>query len=143
MRVLFVCLANSCRSQMAEAWGRHLLPEDWSVRSAGILTYPISPKTRWVMDEVGVSMDGQAPKTVDSLDLDRFDLVVTLSREAARYLPALSRPDRHWARPIADPMSADGTPDEVRQAFRTGRDQVRRIVEEVLQAGRRGLTDDR
>jgi len=139
MRVLFVCLANSCRSQMAEAWARRLFPVGWEVSSAGILTYPISRRTRWVMEEAGVSMEGQSPKTVDTMDLDTFDLVVTLSREAGKYLPAMACAERHWARPISDPMSAEGTPDEVREAFRKGRERVRAIVEQVLAEGRRGF----
>ncbi|MBD3219992.1 arsenate reductase [bacterium] len=139
MRVLFVCTANSCRSQMAEAWARRLFPTGWEVASAGLLTYPISARTRAVMEEVGLDMAGQSPQSIDEVDLDRFDLVVTLGREAGRYLPELADPARHWKRPIDDPMGAEGTPDEVRAAFRRGRDQVRAIVDEVLAAhgGRR------
>jgi len=135
MRVLFVCLANSCRSQMAEAWARHLFPEGWQVQSGGLLTYPISRKTTAIMAEAGLSMDGQHPKSIDGFDLDSFDLVVTLSRDAGKYLPALAVPDRHWRRPIADPMAAEGTPEEVRTAFRDGRERVRAIVDEVIDHG--------
>jgi arsenate reductase len=134
MRVLFVCTANSCRSQMAEAWARRLFPTGWQVQSAGLLTYPISRRTRAVMEEVGLDMAGQAPKSIDEMELDSFDLVVTLGREAGQYLPALADPERHWRRPVADPMAAEGTPEEVRAAFRTGRDRVRAIVEEVVAA---------
>lgn len=132
MRVLFVCTANSCRSQMAEAWARHLFPDGWQVQSAGLLTYPISRRTRAVMAEVGLDMAGQSPKSIDEVDLDSFDLVVTLGREAGQFLPQLAHPERHWRRPIDDPMGAEGTPDEVRAAFRTGRDRVRAVVAEVV-----------
>lgn len=135
MRVLFVCLANSCRSQMAEAWARALFPDGWEAESAGLLTYPISRKTRAVMDEVGLSMAGQHPRSIDGLDLDRFDLVVTLSRDAGKYLPRLADPARHWARPIADPMQAEGDPEDVRAAFRAGREATRSIVDEVIAHG--------
>lgn len=134
MNVLFVCMANSCRSQMAEAWARHLYPSGWQVRSAGLVTYPISHKTKAVMQEVGLDLVGQEPKPIDDVDLDGFDLVVTLSREAGKYLPALPDSTHHWKRPITDPMGAEGSPDEVRAAFRAGRDAVRRIVEDVLAA---------
>lgn len=136
MRVLFVCLANSCRSQMAEAWARARFPEGWEAQSAGLLTYPISRKTRAIMAEVGLSMNGQRPKSIDGLDLDRFDLVVTLSREAGKYLPRMADPERHWARPITDPMSAEGDPEDVREAFRAGREATRNIVDEVIAHGR-------
>jgi arsenate reductase (thioredoxin) len=134
MRVLFVCTANSCRSQIAEAWARHLFPAGWQAASAGLVTYPISRRTRAVMQEVGLEMAGQRPKALEEVDLDAVDLVVTLSEEAGRYLPALSPAARHWHRPIADPMAAEGTADEVRAAFRTGREQLLGIVREVLTA---------
>ena len=135
MRILFVCTANACRSQMAEAWARHLAPADWEIVSAGLLTAQVSRRADAVMREVGLNLEGKVSKLIDTVDLDRFDLVVTLSDEAGRYLPALCRPRRHRRRPMEDPMEASGTADEVRDAFRAGRDQVRAVVEEVLQRG--------
>jgi arsenate reductase len=134
MRVLFVCLANSCRSQMAETWARHLFPAGWEVQSAGIITHPIGRRTRAIMAEVGLDMAGQRTKSIDAIDLDAVDLVVTLSEDASRYLPPLAARSRHWHRPVPDPMSAEGHPEEVRSAFRQGRDRVRRIVDEVIAA---------
>ncbi|MCB1889130.1 MAG: arsenate reductase ArsC [Rhodocyclaceae bacterium] len=128
MKVLFICTANSCRSQMAEAWGRALFPADWEVASAGLLTYRISRRTRAVMAEVGLDMAGQEPKTIEKVDLDAFDLVVTLSQEAGQYLPQLADPSRHRHCPVADPMAFAGTPEETRADFRRGRDEIRAIV---------------
>ena len=132
MKVLFICTANSCRSQMAEAWARRLFPGEWTVHSGGLLTYPITDKTRGAMAEVGLDMAGQETKTFDRFDLDSFDLVVTLSKEAGGYLPSLAQPSRHLRRPIVDPMSAKGSPEEIREAFRVGRDQIKRIVVDIL-----------
>ena len=117
---------------MAEAWARSLFPEGWEVRSGGLLTYRITDKTRAVMAEVGLDMKGQRTKTFDGFDLDSFDLVVTLSDEVGRYLPALEDPARHVHCPVADPMAATGDPEEVREAFRRGRDRIRRIVEAIV-----------
>lgn len=128
MKILFVCTANSCRSQMAEAWARKLLPAAWDIRSAGLLTYRITDKTRAVMAEVGLDMAGQEPQTIDGLDLDSFDLVITLSEEAGRYLPALAHPERHRRHPVDDPMSFRGSPEETRADFRRGRDEIKAIV---------------
>jgi len=132
MKILFVCTANSCRSQMAEAWARHLFPEGWEVHSAGLLIYRITSRTRAAMKEVGVGMEGQKPKTFDRFNLDSFDRIVTLSEEARRYLPSLEHPDRHLPRPITDPMSARGTDEEVTEAFRQGREEIRKIVTSLL-----------
>ncbi|HOX25433.1 MAG TPA: arsenate reductase ArsC [Candidatus Krumholzibacteria bacterium] len=134
MKVLFVCTANSCRSQMAEAWARRLFPAGWEAASAGLVVHPIGRRTRAIMAEVGLDLSEQHPKPIDTFDLDAFDLVVTLSDEAGRYLPTLRDPGRHWRRPIDDPMEATGSPGEVREAFRAGRRRAGAIVVEVLAA---------
>lgn len=133
MKVLFICMANSCRSQMAEAWARRLFPDGWSVYSGGLLTYPITDETRKAMAEVGLDMAGQKTKTFDRFDLDSFDLIVTLSKTAGGYLPSLADPSRHRRRPVPDPMSARGTAQEVAAAFGEGRERIRQIVQEILQ----------
>lgn len=132
-----MCTANSCRSQMAEAWARRLFPADWEVASCGLLTYPIVPETERAMAEVGLDMAGQHSQSLDEYDLDDFDLVVTLSGQSGRFLPALRHPERHVRQPIEDPMSFRGTPAEVAEAFRAGRDRIRKVVEDVV-AGRLG-----
>jgi arsenate reductase len=132
VKVLFICTANSCRSQMAEAWARHLFPEGWSVASGGLLTYPITARTRAAMAAVGLDMAGQETKTFDQFDLDTFDLVVTLSEEAGRYLPPLGDPTRHLRRPLDDPMSATGSEAEIRAAFARGRDRIKDVVTDIV-----------
>lgn len=132
MKVLFVCTANSCRSQMAEAWARHLFPAGWTAASAGLVPHPIHERTRAIMAEAGVAMDGQQPKAIESLDLDSFDLVVTLSRDAGRFLPALADPTRHRACPMTDPTGARGTPAEIRAAYRAGREHLRALVASLV-----------
>ncbi len=96
------------------------------------MTYRITEKTRFTMEEVGLDMGGQETKTIDSHDLDSFDLVVTLSEEAGRFLPLLADPARHIRRPMTDPMSVKGEAEKVRQAFRTGRDHIRGIVQAIV-----------
>jgi arsenate reductase len=131
MKIIFLCTANSCRSQMAETWARHLLPEPWEIHSAGLITYPITRDTRNAMREVGLDMIGQESKSLDGYDLDAFDLVVTLSDEAGRFLPQLSDPGRHLHHPLTDPMSATGTAEEIRQAFARARDQIKNLVQQI------------
>ena len=60
-----LCTANSCRSQMAEAWARRLFPAGWEAASAGLITYPITDRTLAAMAEAGVAMDGQFSKPFD------------------------------------------------------------------------------
>jgi len=117
---------------MAETWARHLFPDDWSVASGGLLTYRITEKTMYTMKEVGLEMTGQETKTIDTHDLNSFDLVVTLSDEAGKFLPALDDPARHIRRAMKDPMSAKGDSEKVRQAFRTGRDHIQVLVKAIV-----------
>ena len=131
MNVLFLCTGNSCRSQMAEAWASRLFPPGWTARSCGLVTHRITHQTREAMAEVGLDMAGQTPQSLDDYDLDSFDLIVTLSPEAGRFLPALGNSVRHLACPVEDPMSAEGTAEEISQAFRSGRERIRRIVQDV------------
>jgi len=128
MKVIFICTANSCRSQIAEAWARRLWPADWEVASAGLLTYPITAPTRAVMAEAGLDLAGQESKPIDDFWLDDFDLVVTLSEEAGRFLPPLADPARLRHAPLDDPMQVRGSPEEVRAAFREARDRLRELV---------------
>jgi len=129
-----MCTANSCRSQMAEAWARRLFPADWQAASAGLVTYPITERTLAAMAEAGVPMDGQFSKPIDGFDLDEFDLVVTLSREAGQFLPALADPGKHWRRPIVDPMGLRGDDRQLRAAFAKARDEIHAIVRDVVAA---------
>ena len=135
MRVLFVCTANACRSQMAEGWARALFPAGWEAASCGLFPHRVSERARWVMEEAGVSLEGQHSKSYDEVDLESYDLIVSLSDEAGSFLPVATRPERHVRVPVDDPVAAEGSPEEVREAFRAGRDRVRAIVEDVA-AGR-------
>ncbi len=127
-----MCTANSCRSQMAEAWAKRLFPADWSVASCGLVTYPIVPETRAALAEVGLEMEGQESQSLDAYDLDEFDLIVTLSVQSGRFLPPLKHPERHLRHPVKDPMSFRGPADQVAEAFRTGRETIRQVVQDLV-----------
>lgn len=132
MKVLFVCTANACRSQMAEGWARGLVRAGWEVGSAGLVPYPVSRRARAVMAEVGIDLAGHREKSLTEVRLTTWDVVVTLSDEAGRYLPRLRPTQRHLHRPVDDPMAATGTPGEVREAFRAARDNIGGVVRAVL-----------
>ena len=89
--VLFVCIGNSCRSQMAEAFARAYGSDILSVRSAGLAPASIvQPLTRQVLAEKNITSDGQFPKGLESVAAEAFDLVVNISGE-----PLPSRPVAH------------------------------------------------
>ena len=124
-RILFLCVANSARSQMAEGLARQILGERVEVVSAGSQPTPVNPHAVEVMAEVGVDITDQYSKSVDTIDLSGLDLVVTLcAEEVCPILPGHIR-QLHW--PIADPASPD--PGEPQVRFRAARDLIREKIE--------------
>ncbi len=86
-RILFLCTGNSCRSQMAEAWGRRLLGDEFEFFSAGVIACGVDPLAVAVMAEVGVDMSGAVSKCVSEFAGEDFDLVVTLCDHARESCP--------------------------------------------------------
>jgi arsenate reductase len=93
-KVLFLCTGNSCRSQMAEAWTRHLKGDLFDAYSAGVKPKNIDPRAIRAMAEAGIDISGQKSKDVDALGSTEFDYVITLcdnARESCPYFPAKTR----------------------------------------------------
>ena len=123
-RILFLCVANSARSQMAEGLARARLGEGVEVLSAGSQPSKVNPYAIEAMAELGIDISGHRSKSVDEIDAAGLDLVVTLcAEEVCPVLPVRTR-RLHW--PIPDPASTDPalSPEDLRQRFRTARDQI-------------------
>jgi arsenate reductase (thioredoxin) len=123
--ILFLCVANSARSQMAEGLARHMLGPEFKVLSAGSAPSSVNPHAVDAMAELGIDISGQHSKSVEDIDTEALDLVVTLcADEVCPVLPGRVR-RLHW--PIPDPASTDSTisPDAMRERFRTARDQIK------------------
>lgn len=127
--VLFLCVANSARSQLGEGIGRLLAPAAVKVSSAGSEPTRVRPQAVAVMREMGVDITTHASKGMD--DVERpVDAVITLCAEES--CPAwLGRAWRvHW--PLPDPAGAGSTEEEELDAFRAARDELRRRLEVVF-----------
>ncbi|MBI5439605.1 MAG: arsenate reductase ArsC [Deltaproteobacteria bacterium] len=134
--VLFLCTGNSCRSQMAEGWLRHLGHERFMALSAGTDPQGLNPLAVQVMAEAGVDISGQRSKSVDEFLGRDIDVLITVCGEARESCPMFIgkvRERRHW--PLPDPAKAQGAPSEVLVVFRRVRDDIRRRVEELLSEG--------
>ena len=131
-RILFLCTGNSCRSQMAEGWARHLGNDIAEVESAGIEAHGMNPRAIAVMAEAGVDISGQPSTRVTDEMIRRADIVVTVCGHADEYCPALPPgvTKTHW--PLSDPAKARGTEDEIMAVFRATRDLIRGRVTELL-----------
>jgi arsenate reductase len=120
--ILFLCVANSARSQMAEGIARKLAPAHVTVSSAGSRPSTVNRYAIRALEEIGIDIRGHRSKSVDEVDLSRVDVVITLCAEEV--CPVfLGRAHRvHWALP--DPASAEGGEDEQLAAFRRVRDEL-------------------
>ncbi len=130
--ILFLCTGNSCRSQMAEGWTRHLRGDMFDVWSAGIDPKDVDPRAVRVMAEAGVDISGQRPKHVDELAEIAFDYVVTVCGNAAEQCPMYPGKTKRIHRGFDDPpyLARDAkTEDEAQAHYRRVRDEIRAFVE--------------
>ena len=127
--VLFVCVANSARSQLAEAIARHLAP-DHEFWSAGSRPSHVRPQVRTVCDEADIDTNQLLAKHIHEVPLDEVDLVVTLCAEAE--CPVLPTPVPIEAWPLPDPAAAPEH--ELDEAFRATRDELLRRLPRLLQS---------
>lgn len=132
-RILFLCTGNSCRSQMAEGWARHLGAGLVEARSAGIETHGKNPRAVAAMREAGVDISGQESRRLDDDMIGDADLVITVCGHADERCPLLPPGMRklHW--PLEDPARASGTEEQITAAFRATRDELRRRVAALLE----------
>jgi arsenate reductase len=131
-RILFLCTGNSCRSQMAEGWAKHLGAGRVEVESAGIEAHGKNPRAIAVMREAGVDISTQESTRVTDDMIRRADVVVTVCGHADEHCPALPPGVKkiHW--PLSDPAKATGSEDEIMAQFRATRDDVRRRVADLI-----------
>jgi len=112
-RLLFLCTGNSCRSQMAEGWARHLFAQRFTVYSAGIEKHGLNPMAVRAMAEAGVDISTQTSRLIEELPFREFDLVITLCSHADRHCPSLPGTGRHLHHGFDDPSRlAAGIKDE-------------------------------
>lgn len=128
--LLFLCVANSARSQMAEGIARALAPATVRISSAGSRPSTLNPFAVAALAELGLDITGHRSKGVEEIPPDDVDAVITLCAEEV--CPVwLGRAVRlHWGLP--DPAHAGATDAERLQAFRDVRDELRRRLSVVF-----------
>jgi arsenate reductase (thioredoxin) len=135
-RVLFLCMGNSCRSQMAEALVRSLGKGRIDCYSAGQKPEPVHPLTVKTMAEVGIDISTQTSKSLDRFAGEQFDFVITVCDRAKELCPAWPdvREQIHWS--IDDPAGAAGSEEQRSKAFRRARDEIRQRIQLFMLANR-------
>jgi arsenate reductase (thioredoxin) len=128
--ILFLCVANSARSQMAEGIARSLAPAGVQISSAGSQPARVNPLAIRALDEIGIDIRGHHAKSVDSVSPDGVDAVITLCAEEV--CPVfLGKAHRvHWGLP--DPAEPGKDERDQLQRFRDVRDELRRRLGAVF-----------
>lgn len=132
LNILFLCTGNSCRSQMAEGWARHLKSDLVEAHSAGIETHGLNPSAVKAMAEVGVDISGHRSKRVEEVVDIPFDYVVTVCDHAHETCPVFPGKARVIHRGFDDPprvAKEARTKEEAFELYRRVRDEIRRFVE--------------
>ncbi len=130
--VLFLCVQNAARSQIAEALARQIFPNGVRIWSAGSApAASIDPRAVLVIEEIGIDMARAKPKRLEDIPLGDIDTVITLcADESCPLLPEVAHREA-WAMP--DPAATTGSEEEILRAFRRTRDELRLKLEELVQ----------
>ena len=131
-QVLILCTANSCRSQMAEGIARQLYGTQIDVYSAGSKPSHVNPIAIEVMGEIGIDISHQRSNSVTEFDGKPIDLVITVCDQAKESCPLFlgSAKQVHWS--FSDPADATGSEEEIKEAFRKVRDEIKSTFERLL-----------
>jgi len=132
--LLFLCVANSARSQMAEGISRSMAPKDVRIWSAGSKPAEVRPETIAVLKEIGIDISGHRSKAVEEIPAERVDTVITLCGEEECPLFPGKAVRLHWG--LSDPAAVQGGEGSRLNAFRAARDELRRRLSVVF--GRQG-----
>jgi arsenate reductase len=128
--VLFLCVANSARSQMAEGIARSVVPDGVTVWSAGSRPAAVRQEAITVLREIGIDISRQRSKGVTEIPAAGVDLVVTLCAEEVCPVFLGKAVRLHWGLP--DPAAIEGSEEERRAAYRRVRDELRRRIAALL-----------
>ena len=123
-RFLFLCTGNSCRSQMAEGWLRHMAGDRVDVCSAGTKPAGLNPMAVAVMRESGIDISGHRSKHIDEFAGQDFLFVITVCDSAREGCPTFPGAlyQLHWS--FDDPAAAAGMDEEKLAVFRRVRDEI-------------------
>lgn len=131
LKILFLCTGNSCRSQMAEGWTRHLKNDQIDVYSAGIETHGLNPHAVSVMAEAGVDISGQKSTLVSDYTSQNFDYVITVCSNANETCPFFPGLTKRIHMGFDDPPKMAETfqsPEEKLNCYRKVRDEIKEYV---------------
>jgi len=129
--ILFLCVANSARSQMAEGIARALRPEGMRFYSAGSEPAAVNPLAVRVLAEIGIDISHHVSKAIAAIPASEIDTVITLCNEEVCPVFPGQVERIHWGLP--DPAAVEGDEETKLAAFRDIRDELRRRISSLLE----------
>jgi len=131
-RVLFLCTANSCRSQMAEGIANFLWGDKMEAFSAGTKASYVNPMAIEVTKEIGINISTHRSKNLSEFDGQSFEYVITLCGDANETCPLYIGGTKKMHIGFDDPAKATGNKEEILREFRRVRDEIKTKLEEYF-----------
>jgi len=130
--ILVLCTGNSCRSQMAEGWLRHFANGKAEIYSAGIETHGVNPKAIQYMKEAGIDISKHTSNNVNEYLQVSFDIILTVCDHAKENCPYIPSNAKRFHHNFSDPSKVKGSEEEIANAFRTTRDEIKEYCRKLL-----------
>jgi arsenate reductase len=124
-KILVLCTGNSCRSQIAEGYLRHLAGRKAQVWSAGVEAHGVNTRAVTIMKEDGIDIAKHTSNNIDEYRNINFDFVITVCDNAKERCPFFPSKARRFHYNFPDPAKATGTEEEILQQFRTVRQMIK------------------
>ena len=131
--LLILCTGNSCRSQIAEGYFRHFAGDSINVYSAGIETHGVNPQAIATMLEDGIDISAHTSNHIDEYSDIAFDWIITVCDHAKENCPYFPSKAERFHHNFPDPAKATGNPEEVREAFREVREQIKEYAKRFVE----------
>jgi arsenate reductase len=135
IHILFLCVANSARSQLAEGLARQIFGSEAVIESAGTRPSKVNPFAIASMTESGIDISKQRSKSIESLSpefMTQLDFVITLCAEEVCPMVVAKAQKFHW--PFSDPAGQGGTDAEQLERFAKTRDELQKKISEFYKS---------
>jgi arsenate reductase len=129
--ILVLCTGNSCRSQLAEGYLRHFYGETATIYSAGVETHGVNPRAIQIMLEDSIDISAHTSNHVDEYLHIPFDLILTVCDHASERCPIFPSSAKRIHHNFSDPAKASGTEEEIMEAFRKVREEIKSFCREL------------
>lgn len=132
--ILVLCTGNSCRSQIAEGYLRHLANQKAVIYSAGVETHGVNPKAIATMLEDGIDISNHTSNHIDEYKDVDFDFVITVCDHAQERCPFFATQAIRFHYNFPDPAKATGTDDEINKQFAQVRNLIKTYCQQFVEA---------